>query len=69
MIFKISDDKIEDIRVVGGCPGNSLGLVSMCKGKAIAEVISVLKGIKCGSKSTSCPDQIAIALLEYQKHN
>ena len=50
---------------MGGCPGNALGLASVLKGKNIKEVIELLKGIKCGVKDTSCPDQLARALEEY----
>lgn len=65
MIFEIEDDIIKDIKVIGGCPGNLLGISNLIKGENINNVISKLEGIKCGFKSTSCPDQISIALKEY----
>ncbi len=45
----------------GGCPGNTLGVAALVKGKTLEEIISLLKGIKCGYKPTSCPDQLAKA--------
>lgn len=61
--IKLDDNnKIEDVKIIGGCQGNLSGLATMCKGQDAQEVIQKLKGIKCGSKSTSCPDQLSIAL-------
>lgn len=67
MNFKIENNIIKDITILGGCPGNSLGVISLCKEKNIDEVIEKLKNIKCGNKTTSCPDQIAEALIAYKK--
>ena len=68
IIYTIDDnDTILDLRVVGGCPGNSLGISALVKGQKREDVIKKLEGIKCGSKSTSCPDQISKALKEYNK--
>ena len=58
------NNRIEDLKIIGGCQGNLSGLATMCKGQDAYEVIQKLKGIKCGSKSTSCPDQLSIALEE-----
>lgn len=69
MIFKIENDTILDVKVIGGCPGNSLGLISLCKDQKLDYIIEKLKGIKCGLKQTSCPDQLANALIEYKKEN
>ena len=66
MIFKIEGDTVLDIKIVGGCPGNSLGIVSLCKNQKIDYIIEKLENIKCGLKNTSCPDQIAKALKEYK---
>lgn len=69
MFFTINDsDIVEDIKVIGGCPGNLLGLSKVCKGKKIDEIIELLSGIKCGNKPTSCPDQIAQALIKYKEN-
>lgn len=68
MIFTFDEhDIIKDLRVVGGCQGNLLGISALVKGKSIDEVIEKLKGICCGMKETSCPDQIAQALEQYKK--
>lgn len=55
---------IEDITFYGGCNGNLKGIASLCKGKHPEEIIPLVKGIRCGMKSTSCPDQLARALEE-----
>jgi uncharacterized protein (TIGR03905 family) len=65
MIFDLNGDTIESMHVIGGCNGNLQGISSLVKGKKINEVIQALDGIHCGSKPTSCPDQIANALKEY----
>lgn len=67
MEFNIENNIIKDIRVIGGCPGNSLGIRSLCIGNDIDYVIDKLKDIKCGYRNTSCPDQIAKALEQYKK--
>ena len=50
------------IEVDGGCAGNTAGVSSLIKGMKIDEAIKRLKGIQCGNRGTSCPDQLAIAL-------
>lgn len=47
---------------VGGCSGNTQGVAALVKGMTVDEAISRLAGIRCGAKSTSCPDQMAVAL-------
>lgn len=69
MIFAIDNNIIKDMKVIGGCPGNLLEIRSLCIDKDIDEVIDKLKGIRCGFKPTSCPDQIATALLQYKEKN
>ncbi len=59
--------KIVNIEVVGGCPGNLKGIISLCKGQNMNEVHDRLKGITCRSKPTSCPDQLALAIEEALK--
>ncbi len=53
---------ITDCRFVGGCSGNTQGLSALLKGMNVKEAISRLKGIDCGGRGTSCPDQLAIGL-------
>lgn len=69
-LIKISideDDRISDLVVVGGCNGNLKGIASLVKGMKTEEVILRLKGINCGSRSTSCPDQLSKALTEIKE--
>lgn len=66
--IEISDDgKIKDISFIGGCNGNLKGISALAKGRTPEEVIGVLKGIQCGFKGTSCPDQLARALEEIEE--
>jgi len=67
MIFDIDNNIIKNIQIIGGCPGNTLGVSILCKNQSIDYIIDKLKGIKCGIKQTSCPDQLASALEEYKK--
>ncbi len=53
---------VKSLKVTGGCSGNLKGIASLIEGMEIDEVISRLEGIRCGSKTTSCPDQLAQAL-------
>jgi uncharacterized protein (TIGR03905 family) len=53
---------ISDIRIEGGCEGNHKGLAALCIGQDAATVAQKLEGIECGSRKTSCPDQLAKAL-------
>ena len=62
MQFKIRNDIIEDVEFVGGCNGNLKGISALVTGMKVEDAIARLKGIRCGFKSTSCPDQLARAL-------
>ncbi len=63
--FDIEGDTIKSVQFVGGCSGNTQGVASLIAGMKVDEAIKRLGGIKCGAKSTSCPDQLAKALAEY----
>lgn len=67
MIFEIDGEIIKSLKIIGGCPGNTVGVSKLVVGKKVDEVIEMLKGIPCGTKGTSCPDQVARALEEYKK--
>lgn len=67
IILVIKDDIIEDVKIIGGCAGNTAGICKLVKGMSIDEVIEKLKGILCGNKGTSCPDQLARALEKYKE--
>ena len=58
---------IRNLSFLGGCNGNLQGIAALVKGKKPEEVISVLKGIDCNFKGTSCPDQLARALEEVEE--
>lgn len=58
------DGTIKDIEFTGGCDGNHKGVIALCRGRRPEEVVSLLDGITCGSKKSSCPDQLAQALKE-----
>ena len=65
----LDGDTIESVSFVGGCHGNLQGISALVKGRKIDEVIEDLQGIKCGFKTTSCPDQLAQALLGSKENN
>lgn len=62
--FDVEDGVIKNIDFVGGCEGNHKGLAALAEGMAPDEAAKRLKGITCGRRSTSCPDQLAHALEE-----
>ena len=64
--FEVEGDTIKSVAFTGGCNGNLQGISALVSGMKIDEAISKLKGIKCGFKSTSCPDQLARALEQYK---
>ena len=62
--FEIEDNKVKSVRFYGGCSGNTQGVARLVEGMDVDDDISPMEGIKCGFKSTSCPDQLAQALKE-----
>ena len=60
--YEITDGKVENVKFLGGCSGNTQGVAKLCNGRKKEEIIELLSGIKCGFKNTSCPDQLAQAL-------
>ena len=62
MRFEIEDNRIVNMTVSGGCQGNLQGISALVAGMDIDDVITRLKGIRCGFKDTSCPDQLSKAL-------
>lgn len=55
---------VTDVKFVGGCSGNTQGVAKLVVGMKIDDVIERLRGIRCGYRNTSCPDQLAKALEE-----
>ena len=60
--FDLDDDIITNIKFKGGCMGNTQGVAALADGMSAEEVVRLCKGIKCGFKGTSCPDQLAKAI-------
>lgn len=67
IILEIEQGILKDIKIMGGCDGNLKGIAALIKGKPIEEIVRKLKGIRCGLRPTSCPDQIANAIEAYTK--
>lgn len=61
---ELKDGVIDSVKFTRGCNGNLQGISALVKGMKPEEAISRLKGIRCGFKPTSCPDQLAHALEE-----
>lgn len=64
IIIETEGDVIKSVKYVGGCAGNVVGVSNLAKDRTIDEVIALTKGIPCGVRGTSCPDQLATALEE-----
>lgn len=67
MIVEVVDDVISYVEIVGGCPGNSLGISKLCVGMKLEDAIERLKGIDCRGRGTSCPDQLATAFFKLKE--
>lgn len=65
--FEVENNIIKNVSFLGGCAGNTQGVSRLIEGMNIDEAISRIEGIKCGFKSTSCPDQLAQALKKYKQ--
>ena len=61
------NDVIQQVGFMGGCHGNLQGISRLVKGMKVDDAIERLKGIKCGAKPTSCPDQLSRALEQIKK--
>ncbi len=62
--IELENGIIQNVEFHGGCAGNTQGVATLCRGMRAEEAIERLSGIRCGFKSTSCPDQLSIALKE-----
>lgn len=62
--LEVKNGIIENVKFTGGCDGNTKGVAALVQGMKAEDAIARLKGIRCGFKSTSCPDQLAKALEE-----
>lgn len=66
--FELDGDTVKNVRFEGGCNGNLKGIAALVEGMKAEDVIARVEGIKCGFKSTSCPDQLAKALKEVKEN-
>ncbi len=62
--FELENGIVKNVSFFGGCNGNLKGIAALIEGRKAEEIIPLIKGTKCGFKSTSCPDQLALALEE-----
>ncbi len=67
IIIEIEKDIIKKVTIIGGCAGNTKGVSRLVEGMKVDDVINKLKGIPCGTKRTSCPDQLAKALEQIKE--
>lgn len=61
---EVKDDVVQSVEFIGGCSGNTQGVARLVEGMKVEDAIAKIEGIKCGPRSTSCPDQLAKALRE-----
>ena len=62
--FDLENGVVSHVQFAGGCPGNTQGVARLLGGMTVDKIEELLKGIKCGARPTSCPDQLAIAVRE-----
>ena len=62
--FDIVEGKLYNVHFFGGCDGNTQGVSRLVEGMEVDKVLSRLEGIRCGWKSTSCPDQLCKAIRQ-----
>lgn len=67
--IEIEDGIVQNVSYLGGCQGNLKGIAQLVRGMKVEDVIAKLENIKCGFKNTSCPDQLARALRQYNVEN
>ena len=63
ILFDVEEGKVKNVQFIGGCNGNLKGIAALVDGMDVDAVIERVQGITCGMKQTSCPDQLAQALL------
>lgn len=66
IFFDVEDGKVHNVQFLGGCNGNLKGIAALVRGMKVDDAIARLKGIRCGMNTTSCPDQIALALESFK---
>ena len=68
MDVELEDGVVKKVTVAGGCNGNLQGICRLVEGKKAEDVIALMRGIRCGGKPTSCPDQLSRALEKALEH-
>ena len=63
ILFDVEGGKVKNVQFIGGCNGNLKGIAALVEGMDVDTVIERVQGIRCGMKKTSCPDQLAQALI------
>ena len=63
ILFDVENGKVKNVQFIGGCNGNLKGIAALVEGMDVDTVIERVRGITCGMKKTSCPDQLAQALI------
>ncbi len=66
--FDVKDNTLTNVKFISGCNGNLKGISVLVEGMSLEEVVDKLKDIKCGSKNTSCPAQLAEAIVEFREN-
>ncbi len=67
--FEVVDNKVTNVKFIGGCSGNTQGVAALIEGMDVDEAIKRIEGIRCGFRPTSCPDQLSKALRQYKESN
>ena len=67
--FEVVDNKVTNVKFIGGCSGNTQGVAALIEGMDIDEAIRRIEGIKYGFRPTSCPDQLSKAVRQYKESN
>ena len=63
ILFDVVEGKVHNVQFIGGCNGNLKGIAALVEGMDVDTVIERVQGTTCGMKKTSCPDQLAKALI------
>ena len=66
--FDLNDGIVTNVKFTGGCNGNTQGVAKLAEGMPIDVLIARLQGIRCGMRPTSCPDQLARALIKAKQN-
>lgn len=66
--FSIENDIIKEVNFLRGCEGNLQGISRLVEGMNVDDAINKLQGIDCRGKGTSCPDQLAKALINWKEN-